>query len=151
MVNRKLAKLPNKVALASLVRRMPACQAARSAAKKIPPSATIATSAQPGKGRAAARARGDEGEEGDPQRQPPEARRDRPDVGEPNHPRPRRQEQVGEDQRGKGEAASRKAHRAGNCGAPRLGSSRQCRRSGSWTASSEKWTPQPSTGKVFKS
>ena len=34
--------LPNKVALASLVWRMPACQAARSAAKNSPPSRIVA-------------------------------------------------------------------------------------------------------------
>ena len=44
------------------------------------------------------------GEEGQRQRQPPEAGRHRPDVGEPHHPRPGRQEQIGEDQRRKGEA-----------------------------------------------
>ena len=44
----KLATLPNRVALPSLVMWMPTCQAARSAAKNTPANAMMIPSARPG-------------------------------------------------------------------------------------------------------
>ena len=69
----KLATLPNRVALPSLVMRMPTCQAARSAAKKKPRRSRIVTiSARERPVRPAARDPRNHEQERQGQRQPPE-------------------------------------------------------------------------------
>ena len=107
MANRKLAKLPNRVALASLVLRMPSCQAARSAAKNSPPSAQAPIIAQPGEGRPRPWRIAMKARNGTASASRQKAGGDRPDIGEPHHPRPGGQEQIGEEQRRKGEAGDR--------------------------------------------
>ena len=96
---RSCAILPNRVALPSLVRWMPACQAARSAAKKKA-ATTIdqmpARAAASGPAGRPARASSEQERQG--QRQPPEAGRDRPDVGQAHQPRPERQRDIAEQQ-----------------------------------------------------
>ena len=108
MANRKLAKLPNRVALASLVLQDALVPGGEIGGEEQAAERDRRRScAQPGKGRPRPCRQRDEGEERQGQRQPPEARRDRPDIGQPHHPRPGGRNRLARISAGKAKRAAR--------------------------------------------
>ena len=85
---KKLEILPNRVALPSLVSRMPACQAARSAAKKNAAKAMAMVSGLRRQMHRLAEHPGDRPQERQRQREPPESGRDRADPAVAHQERP---------------------------------------------------------------